>query len=243
MHAVEHERHHRIAALQAGRAQDLRAVDLLQPVQQPLRQRHLVRVRRRPVERRHPCAGGAQADRRADRRRAGLEAARRRRPGRLGDGRPGRSSSRRHGTAALGSAARAWPTARRRRWARRPCGRRRRRNRCRARRRSSGPCGARWAPSSITLAPTASAASRSRATSSQRAGDVGDVGQAMIRVRGVSSSASALEVDAAVDRDRACPTLDAARSAAAAARARCWNDARARRAGSRRPASAARRRT
>jgi hypothetical protein len=67
----------RIAVLQAGRPQDLRAVDLLQPVEHALHQAHLVIVRRRPVERGDPVAGGAEPDRRADRRRARLEAARR----------------------------------------------------------------------------------------------------------------------------------------------------------------------
>ena len=86
MHAVQHEGHDRIAVLQARRAEDLRTVDLLQPVHEPLHQRHLVVVRARPVERLHPGAGRTQTDGRADRRSPCLEAARRRRPCRLGQG-------------------------------------------------------------------------------------------------------------------------------------------------------------
>ena len=76
VHTVQHEGHDGIAVLQARRAKYLRAVDLLQPVHQALHQPHFVVVRRRPVERLHPRAGGTEADRLTDRRRAGLEAAR-----------------------------------------------------------------------------------------------------------------------------------------------------------------------
>ena len=139
----------------------------------------------------------AQADDLGDRRRAGLEPRRRRRPGASARASPSRSCRRRPARAASPRAAPRVRTARRCRWARTPCGRRRRRSRSRAPARppaGAAPTARRPPATDAALPRVRHAIQRDRVDGAQRVGDVrhGDepraIGRAGARTPSRSSS-------------------------------------------------------